>query len=642
MNRLLSYCVVLATAFLVACGGGGGDTILNPGAAPGAGPMVATIELITSSTSLSTDVDRVEKVTITAIAKDQNNALVEGVAMIFSADSGDLLTTQSVTDVNGIATAELTNGADLSNRVITITATDGTVATSTNIAVVGTSISLTGPTALALSDTGNYTAVILDGQGAALIGVTLAVTSANGNSLTPGMNITTLNQGQADVQLSADNAGVDTLTVSALGTSAAISVNVSNDSFAITVPAAGAEINLGVVQPVNANFSMGGAGVGGRTISFTSTRGTLSAATAVTNGAGDASVTISSTIAGPTVITATEAVSGATTSVSFEFVATTPSTMDLQADPFTVPTGGQSVVVAVIRDATGNLVKNQTVLFTITADDTGGALSIASAITDSQGKATTVYTGGGVPGSPNGVTITATVSAFPLVTDTVNLTVAREELDLSIGTGNDIFSPTTASHAQEWNVFVTDAIGNAVQNKDVQVGIRSVTYKEGQLVVGFVGTTEQWIYGPGSPVNCPDEDLSPRDGILQPAEDLNGSGQLEAGNVALVAPVPDTAPFDDPCTTAGTAGVSADVTTNAQGIARVCVFWPQDHSLWLDAQIEARASVQGSEFSAQQVFLLPALAQDISNTNASPPSQFSPFGTDLNCATPPPGLPIIP
>ena len=106
-------------------------------------------------------------------------------------------------------------------------------------------------------------------------------------------------------------------------------------------------------------------------------------------------------------------------------------------------------------------------------------------ITDSQGKATTVYTGGGVPGSPNGVTITATVAAFPAVSDTVNLTVARKELDLSIGTGNDIFSPTTASHAQEWNVFVTDAIGNAVQNKDVQVGIRSVTYYEGFLSVGF-------------------------------------------------------------------------------------------------------------------------------------------------------------
>ncbi len=106
--------------------------------------------------------------------------------------------------------------------------------------------------------------------------------------------------------------------------------------------------------------------------------------------------------------------------------------------------------------------------------------------------------------------------------------------------------------------------------------------------------------------------------------------------------MPDTAPPDDPCTAAGAAGTATNVTTNAQGIARVCVFWPQDHSWWVDAQIEARASVQGSEFSAQQVFNLPALAQDITNTNASPPNRFSPFGTDLNCATPPPGLPIVP
>ncbi|MGI9344467.1 MAG: hypothetical protein ACR2QV_16660, partial [Gammaproteobacteria bacterium] len=129
-------------------------------------------------------------------------------------------------------------------------------------------------------------------------------------------------------------------------------------------------------------------------------------------------------------------------------------------------------------------------------------------------------------------------------------------------------------------------------------------------------------------------------GVIGTGEDLNGSGQIEAGNVATVAPVLPGAPAGDPCTTAGAGGASAEVITNSQGIARVCVIWPQNFSLWVDAQIEATAGVSGSESSQAQVFRLPALASDLQNISASPPSQFSPFGTDLDCTIPPPGLPL--
>ncbi len=57
-------------------------------------------------------------------------------------------------------------------------------------------------------------------------------------------------------------------------------------------------------------------------------------------------------------------------------------------------------------------------------------------------------------------------------------------------------------------------------------------------------------------------------------------------------------------------------------------------------QIEARATVSGTESSAQQVFLLPALAEDINDIASSPPNQISPFGPDADCSVPPPGLPF--
>jgi hypothetical protein len=118
------------------------------------------------------------------------------------------------------------------------------------------------------------------------------------------------------------------------------------------------------------------------------------------------------------------------------------------------------------------------------------------------------------------------------------------------------------------------------------------------------------------------------------------SGQLEAGNVALVAAVPPGASAADPCSAAGATGTSADVMTNSLGLARVCVIWPQNYSWWVDTQIEARATVSGTEFSAQQVFQLPALAEDINDISTSPPNRFSPFGPDADCSVPPPGLPF--
>ena len=151
----------------------------------------------------------------------------------------------------------------------------------------------------------------------------------------------------------------------------------------------------------------------------------------------------------------------------------------------------------------------------------------------------------------------------------------------------------------------------------------------------------QWAFGGGSPQDCPDEDAN-RNGILDIGlgEDFNASLQMEAGNVATVAAVPPEASATDPCSDAGTAGTQADVVTNNQGIARVCVIWPQNFSWWVDVQIEAQALVSGSESSQAQFFNLPALASDINDVNSSPPNVVSPFGPDLDCGVPPPGLPL--
>ncbi len=633
MKKLLSFgaLALVATLGLASCGGGG-NTITDPDGG-GGGPQVASVTVLAASPQLPSDQTGLTTVQVTAQVKDAGNAVIEDVPVSFNATSGSITVTQPLTDGAGQAIAQLSNGTNPSNRSITVTATANGIAGSVVISVTGSTLTVAGPTALAAGQSGSFTASVKDSKGVGVPGTTVAITSANGNSIAAS-GLATDSTGNVNFTVTATQPGNDTVTVSALGLTSTAPISISGDSFVFTAPAAGTEINLAPAnQALTVNWSKNGVPQSGQTITFSTTRGTLSAASAVTNGAGNATVNVSAGTAGPAVVTATNPET-TTTSLAIEFVATTPNTLELQATPLTVATAGQTELIAIVRDAANNLVKNQVVEFVIDSDITGGSLSVGSAVTDSQGRARAVYTGGSVQSAANGVVLLARVQSNPAVQDTVAITVARQELFITLGTGNTLFEIGTATYAKEWAILVTDVEGNAVANKQVQAAIRSRRYFEGFLV--FDPVPSAWTFGPGSPVACDDEDLN-KNGILDASDsDFNGNGLLEAGNIALVAAVPESAPLNNPCATAGAGGVAANVVTNSQGRARVCVFYPQNYAQWVEAAITAKASVAGTEFSRSSVFTLDVLADDVNDQDESPPNQFSPFGTDLDCSTPPP------
>ena len=76
----------------------------------------------------------------------------------------------------------------------------------------------------------------------------------------------------------------------------------------------------------------------------------------------------------------------------------------------------------------------------------------------------------------------------------------------------------------------------------------------------------------------------------------------------------------------------ANATTNAQGYVIVDVIYPQDAAYWLEVILEARAAVQGTEFSRSSTFLLPGLATDFNSATTAPPGPRSPFGVN-DCTT---------
>jgi hypothetical protein len=645
MRTVRSLLIAMAAVALAACSSGGSDNSLSGGAGGGGGagapttPAIATLTLLTSSPQMPSDGSA--DATITALVRDSNNNVVPDVTVIFSADSGSLATpTPAITDANGQLTTTLATASDPTNRTITVTALADTLQTTITVDVVGTNLTLNGPGNLAQNDTGTYNVVLTDAGGSGIPNVDVTLASANGNTLSSA-TVTTGASGQASFDVTASTGGSDTLTADALMLTASQPLVVSNDAFAFTAPAANTEIDLGASQSATVNWQQNGANVVGQQVTFSTTRGTVTPSIVNTDGAGNATASVTAQNAGPAVITATNA-GGTSTQLDVEFVATVPDMLDLQADPFTIAPSEQSAITAIVRDPTGNLVKNTIVSFQLT-DVTGGSLSVAQAITDSQGRAQTFYTASNTTSASNGVIVTGTVQSAPTVNDTVAITVAQRELFISIGTGNEIFEENSAQFRQEFIVQVTDSQGNGVEDVSVSVSILSVRYREGFLFLFPDAITpdhwEAFIAGV-----CTDEDTN-RNGVLDGAEDglvlcngildvgedtngngvldlgedANGSCRIEAGNIATAV-------------VQGGAG-GGTLQTDGDGFGLVDVFYPQQYNVWVEVTLEAKTSVQGTEFAESQTFTLSGLAADFSNVNSTPPGGTSPFGIDGNCAT---------
>ena len=607
MTKLSYLATLLMALALAACG----DSTISGSSGTGAGgtgAAVAGVNVLASSPTLPSTAG--QTLSISAIVRDANNVAMEAVTVILSTDSGTLTVPDPVTDASGIVVASLTAGGDPTNRAITVTADANGVLGSVTVNVIGTTLSLSGPTALPQGDSATFTVVLADSSNIGIAGQTVDITSSNGNTLA-ATSLTTDNGGQAQVDVTATAAGLDTLTATALGLTATQDLNVSDDSFSLTAPLDGDEIILNTVAQIDLTWTISGVPQAGQTISFGSTRGTLSSLSAVTNAAGVATVTIASTNAGPAVITASNA-AGTTTSVQVEFVADTPDSIDVQANPFTLGPGEQSAVTAVVRDAANNLVKNAVVLFDL-QDVTGGQLSVPSAVTDSQGRGQTFYTASSTTSANGGVIIRATVQSNPAINNSVALTVAKRELFISIGTGNSIFEPNTAQYRVEFAIQVSDSQGNGVEGVAVQSGILSNNYYKG---FWFYDTLASAWFQNVTAGPCADEDVN-RNGVLDAGEDANNSTRIEAGNIATVV---------------AQNGSGGNFLTDAAGFGIVDVIYAQDHARWVEVTLEATTSVQGTEFAKASNFVLPINGDDVDSENEAPPGVISPFGSSASCA----------
>jgi hypothetical protein len=630
----------LATATLTAKGVAAGTSITVTAKSSGISGTTTVsviniqqnITLITSLPQLPSDGSK--STTITALLTDANNNALPGILVTFNVSSGVLTvntgtgeTVPGTTDANGKATATLAVGADESNRSIKVTASAGTATSPILIVpVVGTTLTVTGPPTLVLGSSGTYTASVTNSSNVGIATIPVTLTSALGNTLSAA-TVTTNATGTATFTVTAAKSGNDTITGTALGTTATQAVSISSQVFAFTTPAASSAttpVNLGMNQTLAVTWTVNGAAQVGKTINFSATRGTLSAGSAVTDGTGTASVTISSLAAGTSTVTASA--TGVSAQQNLDFIATSPANIAVQASPATIPTSGQSTITATVRDASNNLVENQTVDFAITQDATGGTLSVATAQTDSQGRAQTVYTASTTPSATNGVIIQASVPSSSVVPQSADLTVGGLAVHLSLGTGNHLSeNPSQTQFIVPYVVDALDAAGNAVPNAVITLEIHATYYYKGRYVAG----TSAWVWTPSTPAGCENEDIDLtgiynryKDGFqdagyaTNPDYDSEGNqnGKLDPGGTATVSP--------------GT------VTTGSDGSATFNVEYPEDQANWITVQLTATTSVSGTETSARTTFQLPILASYLTTLTSSPPGQPSPYGVAGVCTNP--------
>jgi hypothetical protein len=607
-----------------------------------------TISLTTSSPTLASS--GASTATITALVLGANNSLVASAPVTFTATSGGLSPTSPIlTGASGTAAVGLSTAGDPTNRAITVTATAGTAMTTIVVNVIGSSIALSGPNSDSENVSSSYTVTLTDSGGNPIASQPVVVTSAAGNPLNAGMagkpaTITTAANGQATFTMTPVSGTAETLTVTALSTSvgamavtASESVTVSTDNFSFTAPAANTNVTLGADEAISVTWDQNNNPVAdGTVISFSTTRGLFAnganvynlVSTTATTAAGVATVSISSTSAGPATITATG--TGVSATLPLTFVASTPTQLAIQANPNTISTSApnnQSTITATLRDANNNLVAGQTVDFQLT-DITGGNISAGSALTNSQGVAQVTYTSSSTASADSNVTVTGSVPAFPAVAkQSVTLTVGGQALFLSLGTGALITPASTTTYSDPWVVFAIDSAGNPVANANITMSVESVTFMSGLPAWGmgsyYYGTAYVQQSGPFNgglqnsgntgPVFCLNEDEN-NNGIYDSTKDP-GNGTLFPGSVAVVAP--------------------GSQLTDPTGEAQFAVVYPQNYANWVQVVLTASTEVSGSQSSTSATFYLPIAATALQTNGAPPPGANSPFGTALVCPNQP-------
>lgn len=433
--------------------------------------------------------------TVKATVTDHNGNPVAGLGVTFTVTAGaTLTTTQGTTDAGGVATASVTS---LTAGTYTVTATvngsskttDTTFIPDSSTAGVdttgnpGSRFEVTRDNQVANGTaTDEVSATVTDRNGNPVPGVSVVFTAAGGASIVSSPVMTDLS-GVAVAQVSALTAKDYVITAKVNTTTATVMVNFIPDATTAGLgnlnpgssltATSGAKADNTSTNTVTATVTdKNGNQVNGVVVNFAMQTGDTGATvvnTTATTVNGIATAGIKATVAGQHTVTATVGATSLSVDTAFSPDETTAGLNNtggsLTSDgPSVADDSAVNLIAATVTDANGNPVKNQTVVFTLAATQTGVTLTTLQGVTDVSGKAT-ANVKSAVAGT---FTVTATVNGDSKDVATVftasTLTATITSANMIINPDGAVANGTTTNGVR---VTVTDALGNVVPGMPV-------------------------------------------------------------------------------------------------------------------------------------------------------------------------------
>jgi adhesin/invasin len=412
-------------------------------------------------------------VTVNAVVVSSGTIVPPGTQVTFTVPAVASAPAQSLTantNTNGVAAVTISTTGFTANTNVTITASTTAYGSGTTQLKI-LPVESNSPASLAFNpvepQTGlKATAKNLDVYLKTATGAPVAnqaiTFSANGGTLNPTTSVNTDANGKASVAFTSATAG--SFTVTAKLDDVIKTQTVVNISDSATAPAT---MTLSATPPTQVKgtpstitavvVDQDNAPVNNVTVAFTTTGGTLSAATATTGADGKAIVTLTNAAIGSFVVSAkcpnSANVIGKSIPVQFINNPADPTTITVTASPTTVGTVGgtrTSTIKAHVLD--GHDPKQAVSGATVTFTTTDGTLSAATATTDAVGDATVTLTGGAIA---KAITVTASVptqavaegkisnTATVTVSDVTSVALASDKTSIA---GNNIdFCTLTAT-----------------------------------------------------------------------------------------------------------------------------------------------------------------------------------------------------
>ncbi|WP_169740682.1 Ig-like domain-containing protein [Nevskia soli] len=382
---------------------------------------------------------------VSALVKDANGSVLPGVAVSFSLSPpgvGNLSATSAKTDSSGTASVLFTPNGAAGTATVSVSTTSLAPQTATiqvtpsgGAPPVGTLTFSPCPNAIPAGSTAGCTVILVGADGNAIVGTTITL-SASVGTVTPTTGASGTNGALVFSYVAPATTGSQVTSTATLKASASVNstavgqsfdVSLLPSAFGFTQPIAGTQISENVQQPLVLTWTSQTIPVASQVVTFSTSQGDLvdslhnigTSLTEQTQSDGTANISLLASTTGAVTVTATakDAVSGAQLSTTLGLNVVGPPSSLTASAPSPIQAKGSSVVTAIVRDAAGDALSGVAVSFTLPSG--GGALSVATAKTDSTGAALSLFTPDGTASS-----VTIQVASPPLTAQTVTVSIS--------------------------------------------------------------------------------------------------------------------------------------------------------------------------------------------------------------------------